>query len=143
MPQIRKMTEADLDRIAEIAASAFTKPWSRQAFADALLMDNTCFLLAEEEGCILGYCGLYMAADEGEIINVAVESEYCGQGIGDLLLTALLEEGIRNGIEHFFLEVRVSNTAAIHLYEKHGFIRQGIRKDYYQETHEDAYCMCR
>ena len=50
MPQIRKMTEADLDRIAEIAASAFTKPWSRRAFADALLMDNTCFLLAEEEG---------------------------------------------------------------------------------------------
>ena len=106
-------------------------------------MENACFLLAEEENAILGYCGLYMAADEGEIINVAVCPKFRKKGIGDLLLTALIEEGHRNGVCRFFLEVRVSNAAAICLYEKHGFVRQGIRKNFYQDIHEDAYVMNR
>ncbi len=143
MPKIRKMQEADLDRIAEIAAQSFSSPWSRQGFAEAIPMENACFLLAEEENAILGYCGLYMAADEGEIINVAVCPKFRKKGIGDLLLTALIEEGHRNGVCRFFLEVRVSNAAAICLYEKHGFVRQGIRKNFYQDIHEDAYVMNR
>ena len=49
MPKIRKMQEADLDRIAEIAAQSFSSPWSRQGFAEAIPMENACFLLAEEE----------------------------------------------------------------------------------------------
>ncbi len=143
MPKIRKMQEADLDRIAEIAAQSFVSPWSRQGFAEALPMENACFLLAEEASAILGYCGLYMAADEGEIINVAVCPECRKKGIGDLLLTALIEEGHRNGVSRFFLEVRVSNEAAICLYEKHGFVKQGIRKNFYQDIREDAYVMNR
>lgn len=143
MPQIRKMRESDLDQVAAIAASVFVSPWSRQGFAEALPMDNACFLLAVENELVLGYCGLYMAADEGEIINVAVRPDFQRQGIADNLLQALIEEGNRNGVHRFFLEVRVSNEAAIHLYEKHGFCRQGIRKDFYKEIHEDAYVMNR
>ena len=103
MLRIRKMTEEDLDQIAEIAASAFLKPWSRQGFQDALFLDNTCFLLAAEGRRILGYCGLSMVLDEGEIINVAVRPEFRRQGIADMLLTALLKEGMQNGIARFFL----------------------------------------
>lgn len=143
MLQIRRMEEKDLEQVAKIAATVFTRPWSRQGFAEALPMDNACFLIAEEKNIVLGYCGLYMAADEGEIINVAVKPEFQGQGIADLLLRSLLEEGRRFGVSRFFLEVRVSNTAAIRLYEKNGFIRQGIRKDFYKEIHEDAYIMNR
>lgn len=143
MPQIRKMTEQDLSQVAEIAAAVFTNPWSRQGFAEALPMENACFLLAVEHNTVLGYCGVYMAADEGEIINVAVSPKFQRKGIADQLLFALLKEGIQNGVRRFFLEVRVSNTAAIHLYEKHGFQIQGIRKDFYKEIHEDAYVMNR
>ncbi len=141
MLQIRRMTEPDLDQVAAIAAAVFVSPWSRQGFAEALPMENACFLLAVENDTVLGYCGLYMAADEGEIINVAVRPDFQQQGIADKLLQELIAEGGRNGVHRFFLEVRVSNEAAIHLYEKHGFIRQGIRKDFYKELHEDAYVM--
>lgn len=143
MPKIRKMRETDLCRIAQIAAQSFGSPWSRQGFAEALPMENVCFLLAEEENAILGYGGLYMAADEGEIINVAVCPDFRRQGVADLLLTELINEGHRNGVCRFFLEVRVSNEAAIRLYEKHGFQRQGIRRNFYQKPREDAYVMNR
>ncbi|MCI9427721.1 MAG: ribosomal protein S18-alanine N-acetyltransferase [Eubacterium sp.] len=141
MLQIRKMTECDLRQVAAIAASVFAQPWSRQGFAEALPMENTCFLLAENDGIVCGYCGMYMAADEGEIINVAVRRDCQRQGIADCLLLALLQEGRQNGIGRFFLEVRVSNAAAIHLYKKHGFVIQGIRKNFYEDNHEDAYVM--
>ncbi len=78
---------------------------------------------------------------EGEIINVAVRRDCQRQGIADCLLLALLQEGRQNGIGRFFLEVRVSNAAAIHLYKKHGFVIQGIRKNFYEDNHEDAYVM--
>lgn len=143
MLKIRKMTEQDLSQVAEIAAAVFTNPWSRQGFAEALPMENTCFLLAVEDTTVLGYCGVYMAVDEGEIINVAVSPKFQRKGIADKLLSALIKEGTKNGVSRFFLEVRVSNTAAIRLYEKHGFQIQGIRKDFYKEIHEDAYVMNR
>lgn len=143
MLKIRKMTEQDLSQVAEIAAAVFTNPWSRQGFAEALPMENTCFLLAVEDTTVLGYCGVYMAVDEGEIINVAVSPKFQRKGIADKLLSALIKEGTKNGVSRFFLEVRVSNSAAIHLYEKHGFQIQGIRKDFYKEIHEDAYVMNR
>lgn len=141
MPQIRKMTEADLDQVAAIAADLFAQPWDRQGFAEALPLDSACFLVAVQEDEVLGYCGLYMAADEGEIINVAVRSQSQRRGVADRLIQAMLAEGRANGVCRFFLEVRVSNQAAIHLYEKHGFIRQGIRKKFYILPEEDAYIM--
>ena len=110
---------------------------------EALPMENACFLVAERNGVILGYCGMYMAADEGEIINVAVKPEFQRQKIADGLIRRLIEESRKNGVCRLFLEVRVSNQAAICLYEKNGFVRQGIRKDFYKEIHEDAYIMNR
>lgn len=143
MIQIRKMTENDLDQIADIAAEVFPAPWSREAFAEALPMKNALFLLAVEGETVLGYCGMYTALDEGEIINVAVKPEFQKNGIADKLMHALILEGSKCGVHRYFLEVRVSNAAAIQLYEKHGFTRQGIRKNFYKEEHEDAYVMNR
>lgn len=143
MPEIRGMTEADLDQVTEIAAAVFARPWSRQGFADALPMDNACFLVALDNETVLGYCGIYMAMDEGEIINVAVRPDYQNQGVADKLLKALLAEGRAHGVGNFFLEVRVSNAHAIRLYEKNGFVRQGIRRRFYSAPMEDAYVMNR
>ena len=92
---------------------------------------------------VLGYCGLYMAADEGEVINVAVAKASQGKGIASRLMDALLDEGHARGVHRFFLEVRVSNDAAIRLYEKYGFKKQGIRKHFYILPDEDAYLMNR
>lgn len=141
MPIISKMTESDLDQVAEIASLSFARPWSRQGFADALPMDNACFLVARKDKMVVGYGGLSMALDEGEIVSIAVKPDYKRQGIADKLIGRLLEAGRRSGVSRFFLEVRVTNAAAIRLYEKHGFSICGIRKNYYTEIHEDAYVM--
>lgn len=143
MLQIKKMTETELNQVAAIEAEIFTSPWSKQGFEETLPMDNVCFLVAAEEQEVLGYCGLYMAADEGEITNVAVKPEYRRRGVADLILTEILKLGEANKISQFYLEVRVSNEAAIRLYEKHGFKKQGIRKNFYQNPREDAYVMSR
>lgn len=86
---------------------------------------------------------MFVAVDEGEIINIAVKPEFQKQGIADRLMRAMLSEGRKRAVYRMFLEVRVSNEAAIRLYEKNGFTRQGIRKDFYKEIHEDAYVMNR
>lgn len=141
MYKIKHMTAEDTAQVAAIAAKVFVRPWTKQGFDDALPMENACFLLCMDGDTVVGYCGLYMAADEGEIINVAVEPTCQGQGIGHMLMQALLEEGAKNGITRYFLEVRVSNASAIALYKKNGFTKQGIRKNFYEELHEDAYVM--
>ena len=143
MLQVREMMESDLSQVAEIAKAGFARPWSRQGFAEALLLDNACFLVAVDEGDVLGYSGIYMAADEGEIINIAVSPKVQRRGVGKKLMSELLFEGRKNGICRFFLEVRVSNVAAIHLYESFGFAIQGVRKNFYKEINEDAYLMNR
>ena len=84
-----------------------------------------------------------MAADEGEITNVAVKPEFRRCHIADEMLQALLSDSEAGGIRYIYLEVRVSNAAAIGLYEKHGFTRKGIRKNFYEKPQEDAYVMCR
>ena len=80
MLRIRKMAERDLDQVAAIAAAVFSEPWSRQGFAETLPMENVCFLVAKEEETVLGYAGLSLAADEGEIINVAVSPAFRRRG---------------------------------------------------------------
>ena len=143
MPGIRRMVQTDLEQVAVIAAGLFTQPWDRQGFADALPLESACFLVAAEGDKVRGYCGLYMAADEGEVINVAVAKASQGKGIASRLMDALLDEGHARGVHRFFLEVRVSNDAAIRLYEKYGFKKQGIRKHFYILPDEDAYLMNR
>ncbi len=102
MPGIRRMVQTDLEQVAVIAAGLFTQPWDRQGFADALPLESACFLVAAEGDKVLGYCGLYMAADEGEVINVAVAKASQGKGIASRLMDALLDEGHARGVHRFF-----------------------------------------
>lgn len=138
---IRRMTEADTREIAELEADIFSMPWSRQGFVDTLAMPNVIFLAAYEGEELAGYCGVYMAADEGEITNVAVRESFRKRGIGERLVTELMEAAHAEGADHFLLEVRESNAAAIHLYEKLGFVVCGKRKRFYECPSEDALVM--
>ncbi len=137
----RKMEQEDAAEVSRLEAEIFTQPWSRQGFLDALSGEKVIFLVAELEGEIVGYCGMYCAADEGEITNVAVTSRVRRHGIGKQLMERFLMEAKDAGARQVILEVRVSNRAAIHLYERFGFTIQGTRKDFYDEPREDAYVM--
>lgn len=141
--QIRLMEEKDLDQVARIEQDYFSMPWSRQAFLDSLRLSHTLYLVAEAEGKIAGYCGCYQLLEEAEIVNVAVDGPYRGQGVGRMLLTELMRLGLARGAFAYTLEVRVSNAPAIRLYESLGFESVGIRKNFYEKPVEDAMIMWR
>lgn len=139
--EIRRMEPRDAGQVSLLEQQIFSQPWSCQGFLDALAMEHAIFLVAESEGRILGYCGMYCAMDEGEITNVAVDTELRRNGIGKLLMERLLAEAKRAGIRTVILEVRVSNESAIRLYEAFGFTIQGTRKGFYEWPKEDGYVM--
>lgn len=142
--EIREMTWFDLDQVMVIENENFSVPWTENGFFTYLMREDALFLVAEdEEGTIWGYIGVIIAVDEGDITNVSVKKEVQGQGIG----TALIEELIRcmkeREVQTIFLEVRQSNAPAIALYEKMGFEKMGIRKNYYTDPTEDGITMSR
>lgn len=143
MIQIREMQLDDLDQIMEIENACFSKPWTETGFFTFLIRNDTLFLVAEEKEKILGYCGIVMVQDEGDITNVAVASQNRNQGIGKRLMETLAEKTKEAGVKKIFLEVRESNAPAIHLYEKMGFVQNGRRKNYYEAPTEDAILMMR
>lgn len=138
---IRQMKEEDMDQVYAIESSSFSRPWSRESFLQSLNNPRNLYLVAEEGGNILGYCGLWGIVGEGEITNVAVDKRYRNQGIGEAILRELIKQAGAMGIEAFTLEVRLSNLSAIHLYHKLGFRDTAIRKNYYEAPTEDALIM--
>lgn len=141
MVVIRPMQSRDCKAVSELEKEVFRLPWSEQGFLDALESQENIFLLAEEDGQVAGYLGMYIALDEGEITNVAVDPQKRKLGIGDKLIKEALILAKEKGVLTVVLEVRISNTPAIHLYEKNGFWMCGIRKGFYEFPKEDAYIM--
>ena len=138
---IRRMRETDLSGAAELESRYFSMPWSRKQLQESLENPDYLFLVLETDGKIAGYAGLVQVMDEGDITNVVLAEESRGMGLGKALVRALLEEGQKRGIREFTLEVRVSNTCAIHVYEELGFVKEGIRKRFYEKPSEDAWIM--
>ena len=134
---IRTMEEDDVPKAAELEQEIFSMPWSKQGFLEALRQD-TLFVTAWKGNQLAGYCGMYCSMEEGEITNVAVSKSLRRQGIGRKMLKYLLKQADRKGIARVVLEVRISNTSAIALYESLGFQNVGVRRGFYQRPKEDA-----
>jgi ribosomal-protein-alanine N-acetyltransferase len=90
---------------------------------------------------IVGYAGLWLMTDEAHITTIAVDPEYQGNGIGELLLLGLIERSVQIGAHWLTLEVRVTNRVAQALYEKYTFKEMGLRRRYYSDNGEDAIVM--
>ncbi len=139
--EIRKMLESDLEEVNAIEQNTFSDPWSLEDFQSVLKDLNNEYLVASSEGQVIGYCGYWGVAGEGDIYNVAVKEEHRGQRVGYLLLTELLAIAKSRGITSLTLEVRQSNEPAIRLYQSLGFEQTAIRKDFYTKPKEDAVIM--
>ncbi len=137
----RAMTPKDVPFISRLEEETFSMPWSEASFLQMITQEDTRYYVAEEEGHLLGGCGLWMVAGEGNITNVAVAKDARRRGVGTGLLTHLMQEGDREGVMAYTLEVRVSNEAAIRMYEKLGFVSEGIRPGFYEKPTEDAMIM--
>lgn len=140
---LREMSVDDLDQVMEIEQDLFHVPWSREGYFTFLTRKDTMFLVVEEKGQILGYCGLLMVLDEGDVTNVAVRRDRQKEGIGNFLMESMIRLAEELGVKMIHLEVRVSNETAIRLYERLGFTKDGIRKKYYEKPVEDAILMTR
>ena len=142
---IRFMQEKDLDQVAQMEQEIFSIPWSRDGFQSSLQSKDTIYMITYvrqgETDRVIAYCGLLRSFEEADITNVAVQEAFRGQGVARRMISALMEEGRKQGIERFTLEVRTGNKAAIHLYETLGFHGVGVRKRFYEKPTEDALIM--
>ncbi|HIS55716.1 MAG TPA: ribosomal protein S18-alanine N-acetyltransferase [Candidatus Fimimorpha excrementavium] len=139
--KIERMTAEDVPKVARLEQLVFSEPWSENSLEESRRRPEYLFLVARENDAVVGYAGMYQVQEEGNITNVAVAPDFWKQGIGNTLVKTLICEAAKRHIREMTLEVRVSNRAAIRLYERNGFVSEGCRKNYYGKPKEDALIM--
>lgn len=141
---IRAAEEMDIKPMADLDIICFAEPWSEEAFRGEIMENDRAFyIVAEIDGRLAGYAGLWAIVDEGHITNVAVAPEYRRKGIGRAIVATLIDVAEENGLNSFTLEVRESNLPAQALYSEFKFKPAGIRKGYYLDNGENAIIMWR
>ena len=145
------MTLDDVDAVLDIEQAVQAYPWTRGNFIDALGHGYICRVDSEElvaghpeqGGEIRGYAVLMPVLDDAELLNIGVAAAWQRKGLGRAMLLEMLGVACARNILRVFLEVRSSNAAALALYCSTGFIRIGVRRDYYQNAsgREDAITM--
>lgn len=138
----RRMTNDDVPAVHDIEVATFPVPWTLDSFYYEMNENQYAnYLVAEEGGKLIGFCGLWLVIDAAQITNVAVIEEVRGRGIGEALMREAMRIAKEAQMDVMSLEVRVSNTVAQNLYRKLGFQDGGIRKGYYTDNQEDALVM--
>lgn len=139
---VRLMELKDVDEVWEIEKLSFRSPWSKESFENEMhANDRAKYVVATLGDTVIGYGGMWFIIDEAHITNIAVHPDYRQRKIGEMIVKEMIRVANENGISSLTLEVRVSNTPAINLYRKLGFVDYGIRKGYYTDTGEDALIM--
>jgi ribosomal-protein-alanine N-acetyltransferase len=143
--EMRRLELHDLNAIERIERESYPTPWSRSMFAGELAKPSSLSLGAfdPETGELVGYLVISRYVDAWHVMNVAVTSAYRRRGVATALLGRLFELTSSDERRGYTLEVRVSNSSAIRLYEKLGFKARGIRRGYYTDNREDALIMWR
>ena len=136
------LTSADCEEVSRLEKEIFgADAWSREDFEETLCCDYACYIVAKEDGNIIGSAGLRNMCGDADITNVLIRSDYRRRGIALKMLSELMDRGASIGARNFTLEVRRGNEPAIRLYEKLGFVSEGIRPGFYEHPKEDAVIM--
>ena len=141
----RLASPADLDGVLALEEASFNNPTTREWYEGELKRPEVCFIyvLRTPDRPVAGFCAFWLVIDQAHINNLAVLPELRGQGLGTQLLEAVIAEAAHLGAILLTLEVRQSNEPALRLYEKAGFYREGVRKNYYTNPIEDALILSR
>ena len=141
-PQLtfRKMTMDDVETVAAIEFESFSLPWTLEDFWYETIRKDSISIVAEFDGQIVAYACVWISFDEADVANIAVDEKFRERGIGTKLFAEIIRLVKLRGVNALTLEVRVSNTAAIKLYENFGLRSVGHRKGYYEDG-EDALIM--
>jgi ribosomal-protein-alanine N-acetyltransferase len=142
---IRTLQLRDLAAIEAIERDSYSTPWSRSMFAGELSKaSSVCFgALEDDTDELVGYLIVSRYVDAWHVMNIAVDPNRRRAGVATALLERLFEVTAGDGRRGYTLEVRVSNQAAIDLYQRLGFQPRGIRRAYYTDNREDALIMWR
>ena len=138
------MVMADVDEVHALEQRVYPHPWSHGNFTDSLASGYHGWVLRDDDGALVGYFLLMEVVDEAHLLNVAVDADRQGQGIGRYLLDKVMACARGLSMESVLLEVRPSNLRALHIYERYGFTQIGRRKAYYPAhdgQREDAIVM--
>ncbi len=138
--EITEIRPEDASKLAELDKLCFSVPWSEKSFAEESQNPIATYFVAREDGQVIGYGGFWTTIGEAQITNIAVHPNFRKKGVASKILEEILESA---ACESFVLEVRKSNTAAISLYEKYGFLQVGERKNFYHSPVENAIIMIR
>lgn len=128
------MTPQNLDGVLAVEQTAYAHPWVRTNFTDALASGYQAQLLMAGD-VLLGYFVAMKGVDEVHLLNITVAPDYQRQGWAHVMLDALALWARGQAAEYLWLEVRVGNLRALHVYESQGFQRVGQRKNYYPDGH--------
>lgn len=138
---IREALETDIDDIAFIEEECFSAPWSKKSIFESFSHTPWHFFVACFQNKVVGYGGVYLILDEGQISNIAVLPRFRSRGIGKAILDKISEYCIAKDCERITLELRKSNFVARALYEKSGFVEVGERPNFYSSPTENAILM--
>ena len=135
-----KMNETNVEGIAELEKENFSDGWSLDSLKEEINNPDAFYLAVRdnENGNVVAAAGMIISIDTADIMNVSVKEEYRRKGLATKLLDTLFEEGRKRGVKDFTLEVRENNHAARELYEKKGFVFEGIRPKFYSNPAEGA-----
>ena len=139
--QISTMTLKDFENIQDIFTSDFDSFWNPSILKQELLCDNSYFIVAKNKSEIIGFAGFKALLDTADLMNIVVKKSYRNQGIGSLLLKELMHLFYSFSLSSLYLEVNENNFPAIRLYQKFGFKKIDVRKNYYP-NHQNAIIMC-
>ncbi|MDR1168987.1 MAG: ribosomal protein S18-alanine N-acetyltransferase [Heliobacteriaceae bacterium] len=141
--KILPMKRDDVEAVIKIEESAYGEHhWSSASFYNELSNELAHYFCAfNEQDELIAYSGCWQILEEAHITNIAVSPEHRRKHIAEKLLINTIEDCYKNKVKYITLEVRVSNTPAIKLYEKYNFKSLGTRKCYYQNNDEDALIM--
>lgn len=137
-PILRRMLAKDLTRVHAIEKEVSVNPWSAHIFASCLeRYDGWVF---EQEGIVIGFGFMMIGPGEAHVLNLGIAPEAQRRGLGHKMLMHMIYHAKQHIVQNIYLEVRYSNETAIRLYERCGFKRMGVRKDYYETLtgREDA-----
>jgi ribosomal-protein-alanine N-acetyltransferase len=131
LPLLRPARPDDAIALTELYASAFEVPWTALAMLATLMADTTLGVVAEVEGRPVGFVLAQCAADEGQVLTLAVHPAHRAVGVGGVLVRTLLQTARAQGVHRMTLEVAVDNAPALALYRRLGFAPVGMRRGYY------------
>jgi len=138
---ITKMTMEDFEKIKDNLISDYDDFWTQDCLRSIIQNETFNIYVAKNEtNEILGFGSIWKAIDDIHITNIVVVKNFRRRGIGEELLERLIEVGNKMGHKVITLEVKETNISAIKLYEKRGFEKVGVRKNYY-DGNEDALIM--